>query len=73
MQSKKYGHACKRGENSISFTNVFLIPRGTFMCVYTYSCNKSRENQILILQKQSVYMDMPTTLYPNYFTYGKID
>ena len=73
MQSKKHGHACKRGENSISFTNVFLMPQGISICVYMCICNKNRAKQILIFQKQNTYMDMLTIFKPNYFTYGKID
>lgn len=73
MQSKKHGHACKEGENSISFTNVLLIPQGMSMCVYMFICNKNRAKQILILRKQNAYTDTPITLKPNYFTYGKID
>ena len=73
MQSKKHGHACKEGENSISFTNVLLIPQGMTMYVYVFICNKNRAKQILILQKQNAYIDMPTTLKLNYFPYGKID
>lgn len=33
MQSKKHGHACKEGENSVSFTNVLLIPQGMSVCI----------------------------------------
>lgn len=73
MQSKKHAHACKEGEDSISFTNMLLISQGMSMCVYMFICSKNRAKQILILQKQNAYIDMLTTLKPNYFTYGKID